>query len=458
MKKRMTFFLMIFLLLFIMLPVDVMAEAPSQKQDDNISVSVVNSTDANRNDTDKLGTAYECILTEAGDELEITISFNLKALKNTSNGELFSSLIVLVPRGFEYVAESLQCSRVSNGHEYVIEDFSDLGIRQAILQSEKIYRNSIGEIVFLENDQQGYHLPDGNMFFTGAKPDAIQEYNRRFATDYADGNFSYSLCENVLLFSFLKAFNIDDFLVTFRVNKNYNGSRDGFYEFGTGAIYRVPNGDITNLSVLEANVYIASYGLDFTVCEGDIPDDVIVNNEVLWYRENAKKITGAVLDVYEYICDLSMDDTYDEMLKKKIDEHGIREYCIVPNEAKTVCGLYSMTTDVTSDENGKAIVGGLSGKKRYLIRQSTFTTGYAEAQTYYLIYDSDWTTESVMEGNLAIDTLWLDYAGLYLVSVGSRRTIVYYIVGISLMVLAIVLRTIWGFYRSKKYGVRKRKR
>lgn len=440
----------------------------SQEQEDyqipqlTLSMSNLTADRGVNNDTEKFPFTLE------GDELEFTADIKIPAYPNMySSGKRILNICITVPRGFCYTEDSMSLKQASV--DLAEESYSIQQLKDSIA-----YETENGELLFVGTINGYFYLPDGKLLLAaGTEQEALDKYNLSYGTEYflnvespeeADGETveeetpvdtlaadSSELClkritrMTVFIIALDTEAEVSDLQITYRATKDSRATDTGYFTTRLLFSYSTSPLDSNLNCVAQQTATAVSYGIRLTVCMGDGKSITMTPEEIL---NESPRMQGVsfylyrLTNVYEGDTTKDTENQSNETDTQTTAEGESAEGEIPPqliyNEDEDKTYEYSYLEQMDVDENGVTEISGIKPEE-YLVVQTKYPEGYTRSQEAILISSTDWSDETVMEGNYLLDVLWLDYATVYLPGTGKTGIMIFVLVGTLISGIAVVV-------------------
>lgn len=406
--------------------------------------------------------------TLADDELEFTADINIPDYPNMySSGKRILNICIAVPRGICYTENSLSLKQAS------VELGEDKYSLQ-LLKDSIAYETMDGKLLFVGTINGYFYLPDGKLLLAaGTEQEALDKYNLSYGTEYfldtdlpgeesvgeaaedvtqtdklAADSSELSLKKMTEMTVFIIALDteaeVSDLQLLYRATKDRKGTDTGSFTNRLLLSYSTSPLDSNLSCVTERTATAVSYGIRITVCKGDGKSIGMTAEEIL---KEAPRMTGAGFYLYRLTNTYEGDTTsVTEQATHDSDEENMGEGDstgtdispqLIYNKEENKTYEYSYVTQLDVNENGVTEISGMEPEE-YLIVQTKYPEGYTRSEEAILVSSTDWTDETVMEGNFLLDVLWLDYATVYLPGTGKTGILFFVLAGTLIAGVAVV--------------------
>lgn len=426
------------------------------------------------------------------DELKINSQLTVPAYPNMyATGKRILNITVIVPCGIEYRKDSLKLGVDEKAYSL------------ATYENVTIYKNSEGERLFFRTENDYFFELNGSQLVSqGSLQDAVTKYNELHETEYevpeSEKNFAplseiapeqttetgqvseteagqepvselKPMSENgnstvtpevgntVMVIALDTEQEISELSIEYDAVKSNKANEDCFFDNVVALSYSLSPINANLIYTESASARVNSYGIKITVCEGTGESVNMTPEQKL---EKLPRLAGAEFYLYR-LSDSTKGDNVVETTEadQGTEVVGETESTLVDDEIEPI-QRYDQEADQTYTYtfvrklvvNGKGEVS-LSGIEpdEYLLVQNVYPEGYTLSDVSLLIEASDWSNDSVMEGNNLLEIIWLDYETVYLPGTGKRGILAYMIAGTCIAGMALLLL----FYRLYPEKVRK---
>lgn len=386
-----------------------------------------------------------------------------------SNGKRVLNISLVIPKGFEFLENSLFIYQEADESDSESDDETDelaeskdyesiskdLYSKQQF-KNAKLFISEEGQLLYF--GQSGYYYEMDGSLLVGPEADddaALEAFNLKYELEYEYENTSHEIIgsdtgpleettsdqdglvdtetineeisdqeENdskelvssiegncIFVISMDTEEEFRDIKTSYSATKNVMSTKDGWYNFITALNYSVSPLDSNRHALLLDEARAGSYGISITSCIGYADSYLKTPEELL---ENNARMSEDKFVLYK------KSEIYDGDITQAATQITQSESSIqlVYDQSINKTTEYLQYAELNVDENGEVAIGGLEPAE-YLLMQVDHVPGYDLSPESLIIEESDWITESEMDDKCLYEIIWLDYKTVYLPATGD---------------------------------------
>lgn len=423
------------------------------------------------------------------DELKVTVDLQIPHYaKSYATGKRIYNTTIVIPQGLTYKKDSLGLEGLTGGSDFSVGEYVN----------STVYETTDHVKLFFGTESGFYYEMDGSVLASsGTAQDAMDAYNDIYETgyrlpeprklaissleekgadmvategleaatealgtteetsseiaeeetiiDYGDGLTLLEKKRNtVLVVAINTELDITSARLSYVVTKNTEGNESGIYNNQLILSYSISPLDSNALAQKIANIGVTAYGIHLVLCEGTGESISLTAEEKL---QKSVRLTNACFYLYKlkhtYTGDMTSTEASTEDTSKEENEadgpSNGEQVIYYYDEDKNVSYEYEFVEKLFPDNYGEVKIGGLE-EAEYLLTQVLYPIGYTRSLESIVIYQTDWTNESLMQDRTQLQLIWLDYEPAYLVGTGKIGIVPYaisggFIAGLALLIL-----------------------
>lgn len=372
------------------------------------------------------------------DEIVMNASVNLLMTNTESeNNKWIRNIVITIPESVDYIDNSLELTNtegeVIDKKYYSIEEYDDADI----------YINDRNQSLLFSNNRTNFYDFRGNVLSEKNLSDAIYNYNNIYGSYLREDGMTIHKGVHIFKIQLKDEYEFSKVNIKCNTKKNILGNRSGRSDYSIEYMYSKEADKKQPLNVVKNTAGICYDGIVFSSCEGNGIGDISDWNYML---KNSNKIPDTTIDIYKYDVSISSDD--EEGIRQIINNYGDTKYYMVSADMEKV--FYRYVGNVTTDENGEAVLGGITIDD-YLINEPVPPQDYSCFSSFQLVGKEKWNNISEDSSNI-IEIVIVNYKGVMLPGsgLGYSHEWKYWILGGILLIGVIAVRICFAYKKYKR--------